>query len=159
LRIKSIRRAVLSMLKGRAPEDKRIAVLCGAYSVLEEKRYSSLRPGQAIPNRMQTACILCSLCAEACARLGAGAISSVNRGILKKISTPYDEPSAGCIGCASCAAVCPTGAIECAEGKGIRAIWGKTFELAQCEKCVKSFATKEELAHRRASSMPKSANR
>jgi predicted molibdopterin-dependent oxidoreductase YjgC len=103
--------------------------------------------GDSEVKRLTSACILCGLCVEACARLGTGAISTVGRGTGKKISTPYDEPSLDCVGCGSCAAVCPTAAIECAEQNGIRTIWGKTFDLVHCEICGRPFATKEELEH------------
>ena len=147
-KIKSLRRTILSMLRGRAPEGNRIASLCKMYGVADEDRYSPLAgtKGQA-KTRMNTACILCGLCVEACSRLGTGAISSVGRGTGKKISTPYDEPSADCIGCGSCAAVCPTGAIICDEGDESRTIWGKTFSLIRCEKCGRHFTTKEELEY------------
>jgi NADH dehydrogenase/NADH:ubiquinone oxidoreductase subunit G len=151
-KIKGIRRTVLSMLRGCAPEGNRIASLCKIYGVSEEERYAvsavSTETGNA-KKRLQSACILCGLCVEACSRLGTGAISSVGRGTGKKISTPYDEASPDCVGCASCAAVCPTGAIACDEDaeKGLRSIWGKTFTLARCEKCGNPFATAEEIAH------------
>jgi len=95
---------------------------------------------------LASSCILCGLCAQACAALGTGAISTVGRGVSKKISTPYGEPSADCIGCASCAAVCPTKAIECTEEKGQRSIWGRKFALLRCASCGNAFATGEEYA-------------
>jgi ferredoxin len=146
-KIKGIRRTILSMLRGRAPEGKRIGPLCGMYGVPEENRYTAAGSNTAAQDRMSAACILCGLCVEACSKLGTGAISAVGRGTGKKISTPYDEASADCIGCASCAEVCPTGAIECAEENGRRVIWGKSFDLVRCESCGRPFATKEEIAH------------
>ena len=141
-KIQGIRRTILSMLRGRAPEGSRIASLCRMYGVPQESRYTYAPPA----GRLNAACILCGLCVEACSKLGTGAISAVGRGTGKKISSPFDEPSADCVGCGSCAAVCPTGAIECSEAKGVRAIWGKAFELAVCKHCGTPFATKEELA-------------
>ncbi|MDR1585842.1 MAG: (2Fe-2S)-binding protein [Treponema sp.] len=162
-KIKRVRRNILAMLRGRAPQSSRIASLCEMYGAPDDTRFSfspaaadnsaaaggAADPGAALDaakNRMLTSCILCGLCAEACARLGSGAISSVGRGVNKKISTPYDEASPDCIGCGSCAAVCPTGAVECTEQDGIRVIWGRAFELVRCENCGTPFATKEEIA-------------
>ena len=142
-KIKSIRRTVLAMLRTKAPEGDRLASLCRMYGVGEDDRFTPTRAGI---NRLDAACILCGLCMEACSKLGTGAISAVGRGTGKKISTPYDEPSADCVGCGSCAAVCPTKAIDCAEAKGQRSIWGRKFDLVRCEVCGRPFATEEELA-------------
>ena len=49
------------------------------------------------------------LCVQACDSLGTGAISTVDRGCEKRVDTPYSDPSLDCVGCLSCANVCPTG--------------------------------------------------
>ena len=92
-------------------------------------------------------CILCGLCVQACDSLGTGAISTVNRGVDKKVSTPYDKPSAFCVGCLSCANVCPTGAIEYSETETTRTIWNREFELVFCKECGKVMGTRESVAH------------
>ncbi|MDR1318248.1 MAG: (2Fe-2S)-binding protein, partial [Treponema sp.] len=166
-KIKRLRRNILALLRSRAPRSSRIASLCEMYGVPDDARFSlsaeapeaagsgsaAARAGAAHANtaagaeknRLADSCILCGLCAEACARLGSGAISSVGRGVQKKISTPYDEASPDCMGCGSCAAVCPTGAIECTEQDGLRSIWGKDFELVHCDSCGPTFANDEEI--------------
>jgi len=58
-------------------------------------------------------CILCGLCVRACREIvGVGAISLVNRGMEREVNTPFQISSADCIECATCALVCPTGAIR-----------------------------------------------
>jgi NADH dehydrogenase/NADH:ubiquinone oxidoreductase subunit G len=145
-KIKGIRKTIVSMLKTRAPDGDRLSSLCQIYGVGEDDRFTVSKAGEggAAEKRMALACVLCGLCAQACAALGTGAISTVGRGVSKKISTPYDEPSADCVGCASCAAVCPTKAIECTEANGIRSIWGRNFTLIHCTSCGKAFAAREE---------------
>ena len=91
-------------------------------------------------------CILCGLCVQACSSLGTGAISTVNRGTDKMIDTPYGKESAHCVGCLSCANVCPTGAIEFTETETTRTIWNRTFELAFCEDCGTLMGTRESVS-------------
>lgn len=58
-------------------------------------------------------CILCGLCVRACREIvGIGAISVINRGIEKKVSTPFRITSGDCIECGTCILVCPTGALS-----------------------------------------------
>ncbi|MDR0463717.1 MAG: (2Fe-2S)-binding protein [Treponema sp.] len=144
-KIIGIQRTILSMLKARAPDCEEIIFLCLHYGVRDDGRFSALQKS------FTSSCILCGLCAQACASLGSGAtaccaISTTGRGTEKKVSTPYDESSADCIGCASCASVCPVSAIECTEANGKRSIWERDFSLVNCASCGKSFATSEEYA-------------
>ena len=61
-------------------------------------------------------CILCGLCVRACREIvGVGAISLTYRGMQRAVSTPFQISSADCIECATCALVCPTGAIHLAD--------------------------------------------
>jgi NADH dehydrogenase/NADH:ubiquinone oxidoreductase subunit G len=146
-KIKGIRKTILSMLITRAPKGDRLASLCQIYGVAENDRFTPPKAaGTSEEKRLAAACVLCGLCAQACASLGTGAISTVGRGVTKKVSTPYGEPSADCIGCGSCALVCPTKAIECAEDKGTRSIWGRKSKLLRCASCGAAFATEEEYA-------------
>jgi NADH dehydrogenase/NADH:ubiquinone oxidoreductase subunit G len=63
-----------------------------------------------------TSCILCGLCVRVCAEITERhALSFELRGIERKVSTPFNRYAETCIGCQSCAYVCPTGAITVEE--------------------------------------------
>jgi NADH dehydrogenase/NADH:ubiquinone oxidoreductase subunit G len=136
-RIRNDRAVIISMLHDRAPNNAYILSLCAEYGVATKS---------AAPLPLERACTLCGRCVRACAELGTGAIATVGRGTSKKVSTPYDEPSADCVGCAACARVCPIGAIPVTDTANERVIWGKKFTLVTCERCGKPFATVEQLA-------------
>ena len=132
------RKVLLQMYYLMAPESKRIKSLLSYYHVPVFDRLSADHSNK---------CILCGLCTKACSELGTDAISTLNRGTDKKIGTAFDEPSVSCIGCGSCASVCPTGAIEMTEVDGKRTIWNKTFQLLRCSGCGEYYTTPEALAH------------
>jgi len=61
----------------------------------------------------ENACVLCGLCVRACSEIvGVSAISVIQRGISKKVSTPFQVKSSRCIGCGTCVLICPTGAFK-----------------------------------------------
>lgn len=129
--LRKIRSTLLKLMYSQAPENPVIAGLMKRYEVAPEKRYKE-KDGQ---------CILCGLCVQVCRKLGASAISTVNRGTTKKVSTPYDRQAASCIGCASCAGFCPTKCIKAEDTEEGRTIWNKKFPWAKCEICRKIVST------------------
>ena len=137
-KIKRIRKNIMTLLKIRCPKNVEVAKMAKAFGV-EDKRVERFKLDDT------QNCILCGLCVKACTELGTGAISTIDRGIFKEVNTPYQEPSATCIGCGSCANVCPTGAIEITDKDGQREIWGKKFELLKCDCCGEYFTTKEHM--------------
>lgn len=131
------RALILSLLAKRAPESEEIRALAERYGAPDVGRFVKADGSK---------CILCGLCVKACGELSVGAISTVNRGVTKEIATPYHEPSSVCVGCGSCAYVCPTGEIVMEETKDTRTIWGRTFELVHCSECGEVIGTREEIA-------------
>ncbi len=144
-KVRRQRGMILTLLRKRAPESEEIRALCEKYEAPEIDRFMQTEAGGTVQEN-SARCILCGLCAKACAELSVGAISTVNRGVLKEIATPYHEPSSVCVGCGSCAYVCPTDAISVRETPDTRTIWGRTFRLKRCERCGAVIGTEEELA-------------
>lgn len=135
-KVRRQRGMILRLLQKRAPESEEIQRLCEKYGAPEIERFVKADSGK---------CVLCGLCVKACAELSVGAISTVNRGVTKEVAPPYYEPSVVCIGCGSCARVCPTGAIELRDEGNIRSIWGKKFQLVRCTRCGAVVGTRPEL--------------
>jgi bidirectional [NiFe] hydrogenase diaphorase subunit len=137
-KIRKMRKNIIRLLAAAAPDSDCMKDLRREYGLQDEERFRITRGGD---------CILCGLCVRACEEMGICAISTVNRGTIKKVSTPFAEPSDVCIGCGACAFVCPTGSIKVKEQGGKRKIWGKTFALLPCPGCGQYFITREELEY------------
>lgn len=133
-----MRRTIIMLLYARSPENTTIKRLAKIYSVSQSERFKTGEKDE---------CILCNLCVSACEKMGTSAISTVHRGITKKVSTPFNEASPSCIGCAACANICPGGVIKVSEEDGTRTIWNKEFELVKCSGCGECFATYEQLQY------------
>ena len=136
-KVRRQRGMILRLLQKCAPDSPEIKALCEKYNAPEIDRFVKADSGK---------CVMCGLCVKACGELSVGAISTVNRGVTKEVATPYHEPSSVCVGCGSCARICPTGAIELVEAEETRTIWGKTFRLIRCRNCGSVIGTAEELA-------------
>ena len=117
-RIRKMRKNIVRLLAAAAPDSDFMKELQKEYGLQGEERFQVTRGED---------CILCGLCVRACEELGIYAISTVNRGITKKVSTPFTEPSEVCIGCGACAYVCPTGSIKVKEEGGKEGNLGKNL--------------------------------
>jgi NADH dehydrogenase/NADH:ubiquinone oxidoreductase subunit G len=122
------RRVAVELLMASAAHVPLIQQLAEEYGVCEP-RFTMEKDG----------CILCGLCVRACNELvGVGAISVINRGIDKKVSTPYQIASNVCIECGTCVLICPTGAIKLADitgGEKTVHKWESEFEKVKCQIC------------------------
>lgn len=136
-KIIAIRKDIILLLLLKTPNNDYIKSLAEDYGVKVPDRY--------VDYEVKENCILCGLCVKACEKMGTSAISLINRGTTKKVSTPYDDPSKDCIGCGACTEVCPTSAITMTDKNGIRIIWNKKFELVKCSLCGKVYTTEEAL--------------
>jgi len=135
--VREVRKVVLDLLLARCPEAEAIRRLAAEYGVHE----TSFRR-----NPIRNDCILCTLCVRVCAAKGPKAIATAERGAQKKISIPFKQPPPDCIGCLSCARLCPTQVIRFESGEQTRKIWGRTFEMIRCERCGSPVMTREQVA-------------
>jgi bidirectional [NiFe] hydrogenase diaphorase subunit len=138
-RVVQSRRLVLELLLARCPKAKLIQDLAAEHGIYES-RFKTDDPDEL--------CILCGLCVRACREVvGVSAISMAHRTPGKLVATPFMEKSDACIGCGSCAFICPTGVIPYTEKDGVRTIWGRDFELQACNVCGNYIAPKAQLEH------------
>ncbi len=84
-------------------------------------------------------CILCGRCVRACREIvGVGAIGMTQRGMERRVSTPFDIASSECIECGTCALVCPTGARRVEEiTHPVRTVhsWESPYIRGACRLC------------------------
>ena len=101
-RIKKLRRFLLELLLARSPKAPYVRELAARYGVTRA-RFSALDDN----------CILCGLCVRVCSEIvGANAIGFSQRGIDRKIDSPFGIDHSQCIACGACTFVCPTGAAQ-----------------------------------------------
>jgi len=101
-RIKKLRRFLLELLLARSPRSPYVKELAAKHGV-KKARFSSAGDD----------CILCGLCVRVCAEVvKADAIGFSERGIARKVDSPFGIDHSRCIACGACTFVCPTGAIQ-----------------------------------------------
>lgn len=140
-RVKENRRGVIELLLARAPGAARIQELAREHGVSD--------PGFAHTNDN---CIVCGLCVQVCRDvMGVEALGFMGRGDKKAVGVPFADLSKECIGCASCASVCPTQCIEVLDEGLTRRLprWNAVHQLVRCRLCGQPVATVKHLSYLR----------
>ncbi len=126
--VRKSRKITIELLLAGAHTDPMLLALAEEYGV-KEIRFT-------LPD--EDLCVLCGLCVRACREIvGVGAISLINRGMARKVSTPFQIASSTCIACGTCVLICPTDAIKLKDITHFHSVHGadSKFEQVYCQIC------------------------
>ena len=103
-RIKNVRAWIFEMLLAVSPASQEIREMAARHGVVST-RFPIHDPKQK--------CMVCGLCSRVCEEVvGLSAISTLDRGVHKKVGSPFLRPTDICVACGCCVTVCPTGAMQ-----------------------------------------------
>jgi NADH dehydrogenase/NADH:ubiquinone oxidoreductase subunit G len=116
------RKVIFELLLGRASDCEPLQELAGRYGV-----HSSRFPvGEKDP------CVRCALCIRVCQdTLGVSALCFAGRGQKKRVTAEFGKLSETCIGCGTCANICPTRAIQLEDQGEKRRIFLKDLTVSE----------------------------
>ena len=105
-RVLQARKIIIELMLARCPESDILIKLAEEYKVTKVR----------IHHENESPCLLCGQCTRVCEEVvGMSAVNFANRGIRRRVQTPFDKVSDPCIGCSACAYLCPTHSINIEE--------------------------------------------
>ncbi|PKL60160.1 MAG: ferredoxin [Methanomicrobiales archaeon HGW-Methanomicrobiales-4] len=136
------RKTLLELYLSEAPKSDVIKTMAARYGVKKTPFLKKIVHDDPLGGK----CILCGICVRVCDEImGASAINFINRGPSTVVNTPFFEENPDCLGCGTCAKVCPTRAIEIEDQGDLRIMrsWsGTRIQFQQCTECGGYFAPK-----------------
>jgi len=137
-RILKIRRTILELLLASMPDNKAVQALAEEYSITT-KRFNVEKSDD---------CMLCGICIQACReKIGVSALSfATSVAETAKVAEFVRLDKERCVGCGTCANLCPVGVIQVEDKGSERALslYGivvNTLELIPCDNCGAYFTT------------------
>ncbi|MCK4764838.1 MAG: (2Fe-2S)-binding protein [Candidatus Aminicenantes bacterium] len=107
-KVKKHRKVLAEMYLGRWPNVPAIKALAKKMGVTDGSRFSS-----ELTEENRQSCVLCGHCVKACDEfIQERILDFAGKGIERHLTMPFGEVDHNCVGCTSCAYVCPTRAIE-----------------------------------------------
>lgn len=117
--VKDAQQFLMALYLARCPESEELQKLAREVGIPEDPNASNPIVKYLLTRTtpvFDTKCVLCGLCVRVCAEITERhAISFSKRGMNRKVLTPFTKVAETCIGCRSCAYVCPTNTITIEE--------------------------------------------
>ena len=137
-RLAAIRRTIFEMLLASMPENPAIRAAAGHFGVAGS-RFALAKPDN---------CLLCGICIQACReKIGASALSfAALAEETPKVAETVRLDGDRCVGCGTCANLCPVGAIRVEDKGAVRelSLYGtvcNSLDLVPCAVCGEYFTT------------------
>jgi bidirectional [NiFe] hydrogenase diaphorase subunit len=131
------RRARLELMLSRAPK---------APLLLKMAEEMGVTP--PVPRQDADNCIACGLCVRTCKEVvGANALAFQKKGDIRVVGLQLHDGTITCIGCGTCAYICPTKVIEMKDEGNVRTIWNNKFIMRACKSCGAYWIPQKQIEH------------